>query len=956
MYLQQKPMYHTWEDLWTKSYQSQYFMANNTTVDENSDWSLSERQLFTQSNGRTLLGQDTKGRLHFVSTPHEKIYAVPSREEDLGGQFRGNIGQYYQNDVALFLSKMNYEVVLSNGASYAAAGPSAVTTYLDDYLPVTKTVRPQFETKIFSIAPVLEPEALQESSIHPLPGPSAVYYCVEIKNTTGVPLKGEVRLSFDQKFVNQFEKYGEKVEDYANTPTGSRIEQRLLMLWDTETQVAIQMLSGDVSGNADNPLIKAELNLQPGESRVFSSIIAVAPEREQIHESLGIMYQHTALEWINVTSDFWHKRLGSLHISDTKSEIKGNKYRDMQVRFMIDNFNCLAFDRKGNLLTNSQGAPSHSLSRSWGIDIVPDVVSVMYVVPEVGPKAIEYLLKRHAPRYSIYPDHSTFFYIAPLVIAQKYLELTGNTGYFLEHPKVVQEIKELFNGLMSFKNPDKALFSSHYASDLLVFRKYDYGLNVQAYYALKGYQHILQIVGEETKEVDQMLQDMPTDIEQTMIGAGPFGEQITGGTNLDEPNLEDFYISEDTAYYAGEDTSSVLAPLYGLYEFNYRPYVNYHRYAQSMFIAAYDPEFQILRELPYGMHPSATGYTVRLGGSFTQDDMRKNLDLLYSRLDESGSLFWWPQGSNKKRCLTRCSQGQGQWVQQSVEQWLGLRLDSNQHVLHVKPQGLIQDYDWTDGQLGGMRFDISYHETAKETVLTIKNNNPESFTIVLTPRPFGAGAEQTENSVTFIIAPGETIEKKQVVSNYQVSDFNVVEKELNYFNDDLEFGAYGVVMPKVSEYDSSAFMLRFVVAHGGDDWQDVSVELETDEQWQVANKGFYEWNYQPIYHTNYATNTIDTLPANQHGVIGFYINLPEKFVGDQKSIMLSEHPFHWEPGRETVAQSLYVKGDSNETFAPIHATLKIANKVVQDLVIPVKVLSSQDYQSVFERMCQKNIN
>ncbi|SCB75671.1 hypothetical protein [Weissella bombi] len=60
MYLQQKPMYHTWEDLWTKSYQSQYFMANNTTVDENSDWSLSERQLFTQSNGRTLLGKIRK--------------------------------------------------------------------------------------------------------------------------------------------------------------------------------------------------------------------------------------------------------------------------------------------------------------------------------------------------------------------------------------------------------------------------------------------------------------------------------------------------------------------------------------------------------------------------------------------------------------------------------------------------------------------------------------------------------------------------------------------------------------------------------------------------------------------------------------------------------------------------------------------------------------------------------
>lgn len=171
-----------------------------------------------------------------------------------------------------------------------------------------------------------------------------------------------------------------------------------------------------------------------------------------------------------MTSAFWRERLGEIYSNIRENREMGEKYSDMHVRFILDNFNCLSFDEYGNLLTNWQGAPSHSLSRLWGIDIEPDVVSVMYAVPEVGPKAIEYLLERNTPRYSLYDDHSMFFYIAPLLIAGKYLELTGNEKYFQENSDVVEGLERVYRGMLAHKHEKRVLFSSRYASDLIVFK------------------------------------------------------------------------------------------------------------------------------------------------------------------------------------------------------------------------------------------------------------------------------------------------------------------------------------------------------------------------------------------------------------------------------------------------------------------------------------------------------
>ena len=102
---------------------------------------------------------------------------------------------------------------LDNGLLLHMANQKSQTRYIDYYLPATFTEYPGIETKVFSFAPVLEKEARAVSDIHPLPGPAGVFFCAEVKNTSGCTLRGRLRLSFDKKFVNQFEHYGKRFED-----------------------------------------------------------------------------------------------------------------------------------------------------------------------------------------------------------------------------------------------------------------------------------------------------------------------------------------------------------------------------------------------------------------------------------------------------------------------------------------------------------------------------------------------------------------------------------------------------------------------------------------------------------------------------------------------------------------------------------------------------------------------
>lgn len=950
MYLRGNPLYPNFDALWAGSYRSPYFSAIPADEAPEEDLSLSERLLFTQSNGRLLLGQDACGRLHFLCSPHETDYAIPSGGPRVGGQFGGHIGQFYQSDLAMLLGKLDYEIHLGNGLLLNAAGDDAETWYLDHFMPVTRTVRPYMETRVFSLAPVLEPEARKASSIHPLPGPCGALFCLYITNTSPVPLRGTVKLRLDQRFVVDNEEYGMVFEEAAVRPYHCEWDRKLLTMWRPDAYATVQFIGANQSGDADNPQLHVPFELAPGESRLFTTIATATPDKSGAHAALGTLYQHLPLEWINITAAFWRERLGQLDLRVREDAEAGAKYRDMQMRFILDDFNCLMFAEDGRMLANWQGAPSHGLCRLWGIDIEPTVISVLYAVPEIGPSAVRYMADRSVPRYSIYPDHSMPIYVAPLIIAGKYYELTGDISFLRDDPVLIRKLREHVDGMLRHKHAERALFTSRYASDLIVFKRYDYCTQVKCFCALGAWAKLMGALGEDAGDILALMDRMRSDMAGTMEADGPFGRQITGGTSLGEALDERFYIEDELYYYGGEDSFTCMAPLYGLYEFDYLPWVNLHRYARSLFITNYDPEYQSMRELHYGMNPSATGNTLRLGGSTTRSEMRKSLDILFHRLDVSGSLFWWPRAENKRRCLTRCSQGQGSWVQQSCEQWLGWRMDAANHTLTIRPQGLIDGYKASAVRIGGFRFDIDWQESESGAAAVVRNLNGVPFKVVLGARPFGTGSESKLAFADIELAPGEEKRINCSAGSQPVDDLCVGKVECDTLAEGgAVFGPYGLAMPKLGFGETDVFLLRFAVMNAGDcAWDRAEVTLSLPEGFLAAEKRFFHWDYLPDFEGREVTVTIENVPPNEHRVAGFYVRMPARMAGGN-NVILNRHPFT-RPARQNPEPVCLVIGAKRaEAVDGVTATMK-APGTQREFVLPVAILAEAEYQVEFDRM------
>ena len=232
-----------------------------------------------------------------------------------------------------------------------------------------------------------------------------------------------------------------------------------------------------------------------------------------------------------------------------------------------------------------------------------------------------------------------------------------------------------------------------------------------------------------------------------MMVDGPFGPQLSGGTNLGE-DPAGFYLPEDVRYYDGEDTSSMLAPIYGVCTYDWQPWINYHRFARSLWCPEYDPEFGALNWFP--SEPGVldgTGYFSRLGGSITSGEMKEAIEIMRaSVIDEvTGSVFWWPHGVEYKRSLTRCSQGQGAWAWQYVEQWLGLQVDRTTRTLTVAPRGLLTSFDWQGFRSGDNHFDIAWMETNTGSSVRITNHNSQPWEIQAGFRAPGSGAAGSLN-------------------------------------------------------------------------------------------------------------------------------------------------------------------------------------------------------------------
>ena len=279
---------------------------------------------------------------------------------------------------------------------------------------------------------------------------------------------------------------------------------------------------------------------------------------------------HGLQEWIQITGDFWRDRLGELTVNAQTDQELAVISRDIHIRNILDDFNCIQTDETGRVLVHWQGAPSHCYGRMWGIDVEPTTLSFIHIMPELGQRLIEYMIERNEPRYSRYPEHSVPIMMAPLIMAGKYYEFTGDKDYFKEHAYVWKKLTDIWGKIAGFRTKGRNLVPSRYSSDGIVMRRYDHGTNVKFWYASVLYAKLCDAMGEEKgSAVRSFACKLKQDILDTMVKDGPFGPQLTGGTNLGEQ--EDFYMNEDFFYYDGEDSSSVLAPVYGIYDYTFEP-------------------------------------------------------------------------------------------------------------------------------------------------------------------------------------------------------------------------------------------------------------------------------------------------------------------------------------------------------------------------------------------------
>ena len=938
----QEKVYNSWEDLFnTKG--SKYFIADISRMHSKNDFTndhpwLSEELLFVQSNSRILVCQNPRGELRFAAMPTQ-VYPVPTNRGIPNGPNYGP-GMYYHFDAVRLLNlKFTFKADGSDvSESLIDENQRNSTFYADYFLPLTRGKLKDIESTIISLAPVSDDPENSALSPAPLPGPPGALYLLLIKNTGRHTVKGSVELSCEKKLHNQ--------------DTQKNIDRNTLVLTIPEGSAGIHMAGGTWSEDQSHYLASRAINIEPGELVLIESYIILGEKYKDIMPVLYRFYIREPLDWLNLTAQFWNERMGRLTVGSNAYSQMADISREIYCRCIIDNFCCLQADSEGNLLAHYQGVPKQGTI--WGIDYEPTIISAMHIAPELGKAGIKFTMTRNRPPRTEYGiEHSVPILISPVMIARKYLELTGDLNFFLDNSEVMESLDHTIRDLLTLKASDYTLFPTRYSSDGPVGRRFDHGTNVKVYYALDGYGYILDALEnpEEAQHYYKLAEEVRDAIDQTMVINGPFGPQYSGGTNLGlDPGK--FYLDDTIPYYDGEDTGSHLGPVYGIYGWNHEPWINYHRWARSLFCPWYEPEYGTMRWFPSWSMPvlDGTGWISTLGGCVTQAEMANNMEQLYKICDPSGSLYWWPFGFNFKQGLSRCSQGQGTWAWQYLEQWLGVRINALTRTLTFSPRGLPDKIEWEKMQIGNHCFDIAWLENEEGSSLEITNNNSESWTVNFGCRPFGTGITENLNWEKLIVEPGQTtlveLENSGMVEDY-ISEDNLIakiEKDKLGDRDGIVFKRYGTIDPFPDWYhlwEEEALDLRFYIMNGtGNDWKKVSVTLEYPQGWMAQARKAGQWKKPDQMRSYSSTNMLGDLHAGEYAVAPFLFKGPYEIDHDFLTEGLSKHypAEQWEglrlPSKEINLQSkLQFKGILN---AITEADVVISKELIVPLtIIPV---------------------
>ena len=920
----------------------------------------SAEAMFTQSNARVLIGQSANGSWRMIALPTQ-VYPAPTGTGELGL----GPGMYHHFDVVMYAGDLSYQIALDGDGApidLAADDRDNETAYADHVFPLTRTREGDLDIALISLAPVAPDADAAPLAPAPLPGPAGALYVLYLRNSGTTPASGKVVLRAGNLLVGHYEDAAP--ERRALQQPQAAFRQQTLILTRPDGAVGIHLHDGRWT-RLDAPFeAERAFSLQPGEEAVIETHVALGATYADVMPVIYELHMRAALDWLNLSAGFWRSRLGQLEVDAEGASEAAQVSRDIYLRCLLDNFNCLQTDAAGNLIAHWQGAPSHGYGTVWGIDVEPTAVSIVHICPELARQAFLFFMTRsRAPKGS--PDHSVPILVAPIIIARQWLQATGDTTFLKGHPEVMDALEGIVGDLLALQSPSQALFPSRFSSDGAVGRRYDYGTNVKVWYALDSLAYLLRQLGrtDEAQRYGSIAQDVQEAIERTMVVDGPFGPQISGGTNLGE-DPGTFYLSEDALYYDGEDTSSMLAPIYGMCDFTHQPWVNYHRFARSLWCPNYDPEFGALRWSPgeYGAGAlDGTGFFSRLGGSVTQDEMREAWTNLceVAADDVTGSVFWWPYGLEYKRALTRCSQGQGAWAWQYLQQWLGLEVDVPLRTLTLAPRGLLSRVDWPGFRSGTHRFDVGWMEEQGQTVARVRNGNHDPWQVRVGFRERGSGALgaltwqiqilQPGQEATFVrSASGIAAEANrgpgmaaQAMSRFEVKA--LADREgilLKRFGPAQLWGHWEA--GKLWDGQAMPLTIRLLVLNGsGEDWAGVSVALTCPQGWRAQGRQPQHWTRPDHLRPGTVRLELGALPSLERVVAPFWVEQPADIA-----LLLGwgagpEAPFHAasQPGEGLKLYAVDEASVGQVSFqAELCARMASGQEVRRQLTIPVQIV------------------
>jgi hypothetical protein len=856
---------------------------------------LYEEPLLIQSNARILIGHSASGMFRFAAYP-SRIYPVPINCSDFGfGQ-----GMFYHTDNAVYLGDCCYSLI-SGGKTVNLAGPgrAAETRYGLHFLPITKTAEGPLKITVTSCAPVAETGAAAFRGA-PLPGPAGAIYSITIRNTSAGAAEGVLRLNVSAAIIGDYEDLNPEI--WETNKAEIHVRRDTLIVSRPEGSAGVHLQGGKLISWGSACYFERPYAVPPGESRSFTAYIVMGPAYNDIMEELYRMMRRDPLDWISSTVAFWQERLPRVELSAPDGGDLTARLEEFFIRCMLDNFNCLQTDKDGNLIAHRQGAPSHGFGTVWGIDYEPTIVSAAMICPELAERALVFLLDKTRPASSYCkPNHSLPILCAPVVIAAYLLRQTGDPGLFTRTPEMPDALTGIMEEILAYKHQDETLFATYWSSDGLTGRRYDYGTNVKLLYAFKGLSYILNALGRDGAKYEKIAQGIRVSIEKTMLTDGPFGVMLSGGTNLDSGDEGMFIKDNQLPYYDGEDTSTMLAPVYGACEDDYAPLVNYQRFGRSIFCENYQAETD-LRSW-FAIPPLAndgTAILASLSGAVSRNEMIDTGNTVVRFIDPvTGSLWWWPNGWKEHRKLTRCSQGQGAWAWQYRSRWLGVETDALSRTLTINPRGLPSKLHIHPSKAMGLPFEIEYDEAAGEC--KISNTDDQSWNAAAAFRKPGCGAEGERDTSYGVVPPGGVIvlkketKKTGLVKPDVFSRKDIVRREL------AAFGRDGILFTRRGglwfwlQSDRPAFDLRFVLGNGtGSDWKDLKVTLHLPEGCSASTRGqgmmvFPSDTAERQFHRCVCHG--GTLPAGERTTASFTFYMPLLRSAYQAKLNTSRHLF-----------------------------------------------------------------